>query len=127
MPLLSRSLRSLPLLALLPPLLRLLHLLLFFLPSPRHTSPHRITSRADNFSLLGFPAVASPSLLSCRTATLPGSPSSSLAIYSVGPSSALMRTSFSNYVLLPPPLLILILRFLLHLLLVLVSFIFMQW
>lgn len=104
--------------------------LLFFLPSPRHTSPHRTTSRADNFSLLGFPAVASPSLLSCRTATLPGSPSSSLAIYSVGPSSALMRTSFSNYVLLPPPLLILlllILRFLLHLLLVLVSFIFMQW
>lgn len=178
MPLLSRSLHSMPLLAFLPPpsllclpppflpflllllplfsllLLLLLFLLLliiiillllfFFLlaASLRLTAPHLISSRTDNFSLLGFLAAASASLLSCRLATLPTSPSSLPTTFLLCQlQCALMRTSFSDYVF--PPLPLLILRFLLHLLVLvlvlvlflllllhlhlLVSFIFMQW
>lgn len=179
MPLLSRSLHSMPLLAFLPPpsLLRLpppfppflllllplfslllllllfllliiiILLLLFFLlaASLRLTAPHLISSRTDNFSLLGFLAAASASLLSCRLATLPTSPSSLPTTFLLCRlQCALMRTSFSDYVFPPLPLLILLfLRFLLHLLVLvlvlvlflllllhlhlLVSFIFMQW
>lgn len=102
MPLLSRSLRSLPLLA--PPFLPL---------ALRH---------ADGFSLmLHRPFPLSHSLP-------PGfSPSPPLATFSVGPDRDLMRTSFSADVLPPPPFSVLLLLHLRFFVLLLVSFIFMQW
>lgn len=130
-------------------LLIIIILLLFFFfllaASLRLTAPHLISSRTDNFSLLGFLVAASASFLSCRLATLPTSPSSLPTIFLLCRlQCALMRTSFSDYVFPPLPLLILLfLRFLLHLLVLvlvlvlflllllhlhlLVSFIFMQW
>lgn len=93
------------------------------LASLHFTSSHLISSHTDNFSLLGFPAVATPSFPSSLSHSYPTGFSLFIA------SNLLRQPQRCPYVniLLPPPLLILPLlpRFLLHLLLV--SFIFMQW